>query len=1808
MDDSAAINELSNQWCILLTAQCCHALPISPNELSMKISNLAESQEEESVGKIILSGYSMSKTNEIDKISMMFDSLSTILYQFHSRPEFPRIFNKVFFITASVFSMNNANSEAKKVVKAIHTDDIDKAVPLNEFQVIESRVFILFSTMLSAASNLPQIKLHEFNHKIINTIFRYLNCTEPQSVRTAVGQILAVLSSVVINLKQIIYIFWVQFSKCKKEDEYRNFTTYLDGIANLQFGISYNEDFAELTLEFFNNFIDNEKKIDIGVVRLKFLSTFETIIININKNPDNYSLQYLSVLDSIWNIAVKWSSKGKHTLFCYTFLCHILLNSSSDFYINHSEKYFILLTKYAKNGQTDVLNLVLLILKNVPEFFKKEKQDELVKMISDKIIPLLFINNDNKIKLRFEYEDQYPIVLKIMNEIGKQCPEVLINEVFYILSNKEVTESNKLVRLIAIQSLAALCKEIPDKMKEYSNRMSHFFEEMLLAADPDFLHEQQHALPTFPTFHSDQQPQNEILSQIVFFLSVSGESYALEAQDSFRNFVEKVVQPDFCGNTPIIYINNIIQNIESATASDSYIFINYLRNVLKSYQINLSNCKDVQGYIYNFTNEWEEMRMNLDCLLLILLMSPDQKIINATEEVIEVLNTTEIIQFDEFCEYHKNNLATFLKETGTKDIIGNAKKMQDTYKEFTDVFLSKLFSKFEMRRKTISTQHSIKVIHYLTKFIQNDNEMFKKILVFLFGYFVEEANNQEIPQILSELDYSLTIPIGDALFEWLSTTFKGDYFHQTTTIMKTIVFRPEFKNLDKEDAHLQHLEKFVVMMLGYKDLRTETHFKNLEDSYSVYIKWCEEDPHEMKRLFNTKILVDTIYYSFFNILKSDNSQIMPKFFPYTLFLAITATFKHIELPREGYNKFCKYLNDFIEIHIHDDILQGKIVECLTELLKNNRHLLLEFSRQTYCSLFDIYSGSFLLSICNVFVLCSDFFSFYENSKVIIVYLLILHLSSSAVFTRKASHKLLSLVLNRWNSIFNKQPQRNLFIYNSVNNTSSYIGHSDMFIKYIIESIPSDICFDVISLLSNDMSLIKISHDTILCNISKVIPVVVRDCDIEHLISNILKLVCSCDFNHSMTAEHIANIFECVFNCIKTHDRCGAKYLCQLIIKFSCDHENNNKISECSVVALCSLFEVFPGDVSSYLVSIFDVYNCSVSDNIDNFVSYLSKSDITFIPSREEIIACNSLSQILLLISDFNIFDEYIKPHLSLLFFFGLFNYHRKDVKIGKFKPMLDILLETVLLRMNKSQSTREKTLSTLQNISVLAYATNTNVEFHIQSKNERKFILEDTELIKKLTNIFCDNNKEMKKEIFNIVFSNFFLSGKCERAKELLTMMISLRDEYNTNSIYIILLYTLHSLKIGRLDLVTTLVKNIQTRLMTCSDKSFMNECVPVLLTFLTYLQEGFDFHIIFNMMSVIPGICDRIIEHESCETISSEFCSFFDKYGSDLFIASLFVRFLVIQEDLNSHETELIINCLIHISNIYDIYNREKDKNKEKEKQNEEEEQEEKENEENWCLLLGVLVEYLRYKSCKSQKDYKVIFKGFNYNLDDFINFILSNFKSVKKLNFVIYFNISIYRQFHFVDISIDKHVVELISRFIKESKHFNKSVYSSLITFLNMIVISSDSETRVVASSLLYDLMNDKHIEFDESLLRYSKMNIKMNKKITDKISQTSNDNNNISNQNKIVSKSKSKRLIPFINRMSLDLSYQNKIDETSNQRRRSSVIEYYENNSNKRERVILKDSFPSVSLFDTGFTDDTNIDQILWQYVVDKAKSLQ
>ncbi|EAY15891.1 hypothetical protein TVAG_165190 [Trichomonas vaginalis G3] len=140
-------------------------------------------------------------------------------------------------------------------------------------------------------------------------------------------------------------------------------------------------------------------------------------------------------------------------------------------------------------------------------------------------------------------------------------------------------------------------------------------------------------------------------------------------------------------------------------------------------------------------------------------------------------------------------------------------------------------------------------------------------------------------------------------------------------------------------------------------------------------------------------------------------------------------------------------------------------------------------------------------------------------------------------------------------------------------------------------------------------------------------------------------------------------------------------------------------------------------------------------------------------------------------------------------------------------------------------------------------------------------------------------------------------------------------------------------------------------------------------------------------------------------------------------------------------------------------------------------------------------------------------------------------------------------------------------------------------------MIVISSDSETRVVASSLLYDLMNDKHIEFDESLLRYSKMNIKMNKKITDKISQTSNDNNNISNQNKIVSKSKSKRLIPFINRMSLDLSYQNKIDETSNQRRRSSVIEYYENNSNKRERVILKDSFPSVSLFDTGFIDDTN-----------------
>lgn len=1671
MEVQAAIKEITDQWAILLTARICNTLQLPPNELQSRLENTASRMNNQELGAIIRKGLKMSTVNDPNQINIMSDTVGSLLMQFHCHPNFCKIFNTLMNSAHELLNMPLQTETTSAKPKALHTDKIINDEVLTDFEKLECNVFDYISHFLLAAANCESISFDPISLDIVSIIFHYLKHEQPNAVRASAGDILSALSSSPRHCQIINDMFWQQFGLCKKDDDFRNFASWIDGVQNLKLALTP-EPLEKVTLQFFQNFIDNEKKIERGVLRMKFLDAFLSILKNNNKTPASAKHeQYYKHQEAVWNIALKWSSKSKHTSFCYTFLCHLISSTTFDFYLPHAKQYCELLTKYAKSGEVDMLTLIADFIKTCPADLYKTRVDEFTTMVNTHIIPLLFAGTDKKRTLRFTDNEQIPIVFRILTEIGVKQMNIIVDFVRPVLSVEEPNSDTKRVRLICIQVLAELSTQAPQELVKFNEVLFPLLQPSILGVNPEFKEEIQYAIPTFPLIHSINEEKLDQLAEVVFNLSILDDNVASSAMNSMNMFIQNLVSLKLCARAPIIYINKIIEIIHNSKAQDVLHYLCYLSAVINSWSNNISDAGKIELTGSKLQpSEWREMRLNLDVLMLIFLLSPEKSLSANSHAVLKCLNLKPIQDFDRECNY-TYSFAKYVSEVAGSDYIGNASKMVESGPDFSANFFIKILQTWEKQQKTFEANHSTKIMDFLASIVRKNDENFKKFIGDIFMMLAENPSSNEAIHALGLIDYSLAAAIAGQIDTWATQNNRKDnYYPQTITILSTISSRPQFAKLQEGDNLIPFFENFVRKITSYKAPNSQERYINLERSLKVFIVFAAADPNHLSNVINKQELVEKFIKDMIAMASLDCVKQFTNTFPETFLTALKTSFEFINFPINLFDEFSRWLMVFTRIFSQKEQIQTYIVQALTTLLHQNFNILYPFLQTSYGK-FDLLTSHIILAIANVFSMRNDFLDKYENGDALLLVTVILHISSVSVLSRQAAHKLLCLLLTKERSIFTKSAPRTLVMATTSHSPSGFITQAAHFVNFASKAVTPQIAREFFKIFADDFDKIEQSQNPLLSSIYEFIPVILEGCEATEVLSAALHLTSHCKLNESSTAAEVTKLWHAIFENFKQNKPDVAKTIVKLVFDNGVSQEKLSSIeTQTSVLVLVSLFQVFPHETGEFILPILSIYDRSIPDDIDAFVTFLKDANITFVPSKEEIVAANALSQILLLISDRSLFEEIFQKKLAPLLFFATINYHLEEFSIGPFRPLLDSLLDAGLFRFARDSLKFSENLAALQKASLINCATSLEQQFQIITvPPAKKMLAYDNEAVLTMCTLMCQNDPEFKQQFFNLILANAVQVKEGDRSVEPLIMMIALKDEMNTRSIYFLLLFTLYALKNNRTELMDALVDNIHHRLISekCDKEAFSREAVPVAIIFLLYITIDCKRSFSIHLMKILTDVCRKISEGDDAKERAAELNAFFEQYSGDEYISSLFIHYVADLPTLGDDNVKVVVECLYQLNNVISKDGKEI----------------------NWCFLLAILIDAVRTNiAVMSNRPIPAILnvKDLKYNPIDFAEYFLDKFKDTRMRMFYVLFMMSLYKTFKCNDVNKDAVVMSLLAEFVGQSKLvMAPNITDSLLKTAALVNLTADVQGREEASKLLYTVINSIQYKPSESAL---------------------------------------------------------------------------------------------------------------------------
>ena len=1636
--------ELVKQWGTFLVAKLCFTSAEDPAILEQKIQELA------AANPIFIDGFDMTKTNSLQSVRMISKSMEIMISQFDSHPLFPRLFSEMIVTMDAVFSSSISQLAKRSNEKALHTDKIVSAETLSEMEKECMGVFDYLSSLLDSAAKSEIVDLNAIQLDTVSLIFNYVEHYLPNAVRKSAGNILASLSSSPKHAEMICEMFWDKFALLKRDKDFRNFSTWIDGIMDIQLSLETPE-LMRASVSFLSAFINRARKIERGVLRMKFLACLRNIIKRISQCES--LLEYSEVvqkMDEIFQLVTKWCDKKKHVNFCMEFLGRMLVESYPAFFLKHEAQFFEFLYKTIRNekGPVPLLNVVVTTFKDIPDRYYREDVVRFKNNLEGQLLPLLFKISGKVKKPRFDTYEQNQVVVEILFQLGLKQLAPIVEFICGVFRDSNEEESAK-TRTTCLGVLAELTRVIPEQICQYNDELAPYLERMLLRTTRN-KNEIDLAVFTFPVIHPRDETTLAHIAQILFDLAV-GEDPKIGSScfHSVTRFIEQIVT--FKRNTllPLTFMNSLLNLLPTLPREVISAKLTYIYTLLNSIGIaierELGNLEEIHNGESALTpQDWGDFRDNLDRTMLVLLFHPHKEIVKAAHDIESLCLSDAIQAIDRSCRPDFVCLARAIAEANDDDMAAVVRYLQAVNTTCVKGFFLATVDMWLANRGRFDGVYTGKILHLLGSMASPEYTV-SLLLVELFKLLRKDPYDPDALQCIAAMTPRLWMTVINELNGWMATVGLSfdSFWTQVTGIYHIMSTNPEFKDMLAEERKLvEAFERYIANFwksphdYGGKDgyLTCE----NGLNSLMLYVRYAPD--HFARIIENPVSAFEKFLGAFQGLICYHESSLFTPTFIETYLVCMTTVFEFANIEDYAlFSSFLKWLAELDEFFVSKERSHLLMIDLLTMILSKNQSLVSLYSQCCFTTNFS-FRAKILVAMEKVYKMEGGF-----EGEIFLLAPALVHLVCAHAPTRQAAYSVMCLLLTKAKTIFTCTEKTESVIPLTCHTPAGYLVQADQFLEFVARSLERANVIELFRIISDSFDGLDIPQAWMLSPLNSLLDVVVEGSEVLQPAELLMSFSRKVKMEEIRTLKEVKQMWDHYLGLISADN---ISELLEFVMNRCTGSSSQFRDKIVGVRIFGFIFFKYPEVTIEYLAPILFSVEREFPTDTDSFLKYLEKADVDFAVKEREVIAYNAISHIFLVNEDKSVFDKCFYEKLPQLVFYGVLMFDNDQFVLGPFPPLLESILDASLLKFARNEDEFSSNLEALQSIGVLSRASSLHHEFQINRDTARNILAYDHRVIVTVTNLMTRVVDTFRTKFFNILLSTAFSVKSCAKEVEPFLMLMALNKEITTEGMYRILLFAVFAFTHDRRVLLDSLVAVVRQRLLseTITSGEFQTEVVPAVIVFLLYLAVDWKRSLSMQMIRVLGELCDKICSLNERTSISSDLMGFLSQYGGGKYVSSLFVRFLSDSTSFGDPSVVDITKALhsfacVEAESSGSVYN--------------------------WCLLLAVLTDGVRYfTGLYSSRAIEPILRLESLewaNTDSFAKFLAENFGDVSQQKFVLSFLGSFLRQFKSSDTGNSTAVMKILGSFLKLTA---LDIDSDVLT-LSLLTSFTDDESCVTASA---------------------------------------------------------------------------------------------------------------------------------------------
>lgn len=1655
--------DLVEQWGSFLVAKLCLTSTLEGNAQEHKISLVA------SKSPVFQTGFEISRTAALQNVEMMSKTVELVIFQFHSHSFFPKLFSDLLALMDLIFGSPISEIAKRKNEKALHTDKMVAAEELSEMDKVCIEVFKYLSSTLDAAVTSEGVDLNQIQLESVSVVFNYVEHYLPHSVRANAGKIIASLSASPKHAEMICKMFWERFSSLKKDKDFRNFSTWIDGIMGLQLSLD-TPDLVRTSVSFLSSFVTKSKKIERGVLRMKFLACISAVLERICRSENlSECAEVVAKIDEIYQIVLKWSERKKHLVFCLECLGKMMTITYPGFFVKHASQFFEFLYKVTKSekGQVQVLEIMLDVFKNMPKEYYVDNAAELKTNVEQHLLRLFFSTKTKIKKPKFVEREQNELVIQVLVQIGLKSMSLIIDFIKSMFSDA-AQEENPAGRMRCLAVLAELVRAKPDEVETFNNDLFPFIQPMLLGTSPN-KDEIEFAVLTFPVIHPEDGEVLASIANALFELAIGDNpQVGSSAFLALTSYVEKLVTVEKNTTVPLELMSKLMENMATHKKIDIALRLPYLYGLLNSFSVamgkDLEKLKRLSSPTFK-AEDWKKFRESMDQALFPLLVYPDKEIVKSVGEIEQLCLSEAIFELDKSCISAPLSLPQACADVTGSDYLPAAKALQEKNPQLMKRLFASTVTLWKEHANDLSDTFLAKIINLLavTARVEYDLTGFFEEL---FNCLKKEATDARVLQALQLLTPVLLVSLVGDLKIWLGSVGLDPvrFWRPLTNLYYAIATRPEFPQLLADEVKLlDAFETYIgTLWKSPHKFGSKESYLDCEKSMKVMALYVLHSPAHFSRIVSKSQNTFTQFLcALQGFIKFKEAAMFSPTLIETFLYTWTIVFEYAKL--DNYNvftKFMKWLGRLDTFCAAKETCQVLLVKVLTILLEKNPVLLHLYFKNS-CLKDGNFVSKFLLAMANVFKRReADFAQAFEKGTVYLLAAALLNLRNDHALARQAADKLMSILISSGVSIFAGEVQTELMMSLTSYSPAGYVTQAQHFVSFIGKSLKPDAAVELFQIIASDLQLVEIPQAPILNALDIILPSVVENCSSDASTRILLKLSAHANLGDTETAIEIRRMWDHYLDLISAE-------AANSLMLYVFDHTVNQpdlKSMETSVGINVLIFIFFkhPKMITDLLLPILCTYDRTIPSDVKEFLAYLETPEVDFSVSKKEVIACNALSQMLLLIEDKSLFDELFLSRLPQLTFYAILMFDNDQFLIGPFHPLLDCILDAALFRFATSQEQFTKNLQTLQSANLVQRAASLDIEYQVTTDltHSKHMLCYDQNAICAVSEILGQADPDFHTKFFNLLLANGFKVKTCDREIEPFLMIMALNREMTTETLFRILLFAVHAFTHDRKDLLDSIADIVRQRLMSpdLGETTFHDEVVPVLIVFLLYLSLDCRRSLSIHIIRVLGELGQKVCTLEAKEDVAKELIQFLEQYGGGEYVASLFVRFIADASTFGDPSVSDIIGSLYQLSRVQSFATG---------------------SPYDWCMLLALLTDGVRYftAKCTARHVEPVIHvDGLDWSdVHAFGAFLSEHFSDPRQQSFVFQYVGSLFKTFKSSDLGRDTAAMQILNEFIAcAHPRLEASLRDSVIRTALLMSFSSDDLGVNEAARVIAGLMS--------------------------------------------------------------------------------------------------------------------------------------